>query len=61
MADLRGRISDWLRERRIRRFVRLLVSVEESDRPAAWAALRDEIKRRSSRQIERMERDRGLV
>lgn len=56
-----ARFHDWLRERRIRRLRRELLRVDPSLRAAIWRVMLAEIHRRSSRQIERMERDRGIV
>lgn len=59
-----ARISDWLRERRIRRLCdvcRAHMAAGRSDEGRlAWALMANEIKNRSPQQIARMERAMGL-
>lgn len=56
------RLSDWLRERRIRRLRRQLERVSNrAVRVAIWSVMRDEINGRSADQVRRMEVRRGLL
>lgn len=56
------RLSDWLRERRIRRLRRQLERVSNrAVRVAIWSVMRDEINGRSAEQVRRMEVRRGLL
>lgn len=56
-----ARFHDWLRERRIRRLKCQLLRVDPPLRAAIWRVMLAEIQRRSPKQIERMEREKGLV
>lgn len=56
-----ARFHDWLRERRISRLRRQLLRVDPPLRAAIWRVMLAEIHRRSPKQVERMERDRGLA
>lgn len=55
------RLYDWLRERRISRLKQQLLRVTPPLRAAIWRVMLAEIRRRSPKQVERMERDRGLA
>lgn len=60
--DIRQRINDALRERRIGRLRRKLVEAKGSvETMAVWCLLRDEINSRSAAQVRRMEEQRGLL
>ncbi len=55
------RLNDWLRERRIDRLRLALADCNNSDEVVmAFAALAEEIAKRSPEQIERMDREKGL-
>lgn len=55
------RLRDYLHERRIARLQRQLLAVSPRVRPAIWAVMRAAILGRSAAQVERMEKDRGIV
>lgn len=56
-----GHLSDYLRERRIRRLRRELLRVDPPLRAAIWRVMLTEIHGRSARQVARMERNKGLI
>ncbi len=56
-----NRVSDWLRERRIDRLRRQILSTtDHTEQRRLWDRLRNEINQRSTHQVERMERERGI-